>query len=72
MKPKEIFDKQNWIADMKKHKKLTGETIEAFHYIGDVIEDALSVLCKHIDELENLKRLTSKHKHLDGKVVMEV
>ena len=67
-----IFDKQDWIANMKKQKKISEETIDALRYVGDVIEDILSVVSDHIDELETLKNLIRGHRHLNGKVVREI
>lgn len=67
-----IFNKQDWITKLKEQKKISKETIEAFHYVGDVIEDILSVISNHIDELETLKKLIRKHEHLNGKVVKEI
>jgi len=67
-----IFDKEGWIAEMKKRKKISKETIEAFYHVGDVIEELISVISDHIEELENLKELMREHKHLNGKAVREI
>ena len=70
--PKEIFDKTEWIEKLKKQKKIGDNTIKAFHYVGDIIEDLIEMLCDHEDRIEKLENLLKEHKHLDGKAVREL
>lgn len=72
MKGKEIFDKGKWISGLKE-QKLPPNIISAYHYVGDIIEDLLEMLCDYEDRIGKLERLLKEHKHMeDGTAVVEV
>lgn len=74
-KGKEIFDKQEWISKLKElmtsHVKGL-DVIEAFGYVGDIIEDLIEMACDQHEKIEILEGLLKEHKHLNGKVVKEL
>jgi len=70
-KRKEIFDKQEWISKLKE-QKLYKNVIEAFGYVGDIIEDLIEMACDQENRIEKLEALLKEHKHLNGKVVKEL
>lgn len=62
MKAKEIFDKQDWVQDLKK-QKMNPDVVQAFHYCGDIIEDLIKMVCDQEERIEQLERQLKKHKH---------
>ena len=73
MKPKEIFDKDEWISGLKE-KGFAKKSIDAFHYVGDIVEDVIEMLCDHEDCIEKLEALLKEHKHscITGKSYQEL
>lgn len=68
----DVFDKEEWIADLKQKKMTKEDIIQAFHYVGDIFEDVLSVVNENSEAVEQLQITFREHKHCDGKVVKEV